>query len=205
MTRRWLLILLSIFLASCAGPGQTSPAPNQTDTIAVPTSTPTQVEASETILPTSTATMPSPSEEATSIPIATLTQTPIPAKTIAPLPTSPQTILPNANGIIAKFIGGPNSFLVVGGSQNGNWISAEDVAGVLSVDTEYQIESAFDSMGWIPGQEIVHEHICDQYFTDLDPFYTGASAVGVSGDWPVRLREPLEISTDSAVYLQAVR
>ena len=204
MTRRWLLILLSILLASCSGTGKTSPPPNQTDTIASPTILPTQVEASKTMMPTSTATMPSPSEEAISIPIPTHTHTPVPAKTIAPLPTSPQTILPNANGIIAKFIGGPKSFIVVGGSQDGNWISAQDVAGVLSVDTEYQIESAFDSMGWIPGQEIVHEHICDQYYIDLDPFYTGASAVGVSGDWSIRLREPLEISTDSEVYSQAL-
>jgi hypothetical protein len=119
------------------------------------------------------------------------------------LPTPPATIQPNPAAIIAQ-IKGSNWFMLVGSSQMESWISAGDVAGVLEDNTEYQINTVDEYLGWVTSQEVVYEHICDQYFINLEPFSIKETAVGVAGDWPLQPRKPLEISTDQEVYLQSV-
>ncbi len=181
MKPRWLLCILILLLASCANNGKRDLPVIQAET--VPTeAAPTVVEATEQVLPPPTEILPSPTPEETSPP----TNTPLPA------------------AIIARVAGGPNSFLVVGGSQNGSWISPADVVDDLALDTEYQLYTAFDFQGSITGQELAYEPICDQYYLSLNSFSITESAVGISGDWPVLPRIPMELSTDLEVYLQAI-
>jgi hypothetical protein len=198
MKTRWLLIVLILLLVSCSGPGRSEGPPTQADSI-ITSPASTETEATGTYTPTLTATEPP-----TETPTPTHTTTPAPTHTQAPLPTAPQSILPNPAAIIAKVDSGISSFLLVGGNQNGSWINSGDVAGVLSNNAEYQLHTAFESQGWVTGQNIVHEHICDQYFISVEPFATDQSVIGISGDWPLMPRKPLEISPDHEVYLQAL-
>lgn len=152
----------------------------------------------EVIQPTNT---PQP-QSATPVPAPTQTPGPVPTITQSPIPT--QTSIPNPAAIIAKLDGGPNSFILVGGSQNGNWINSADMEGEIALNSEYQILTAFEFQEWTTGNGLVYEPICDDYYETLDPFYISQSAVGVSGEWDVMPRIPQEISTDSDIYLEAL-
>lgn len=197
MKTRWPLIAVILLLASCSGPESTEvpPPPTETPQPAVPTQawteTPTMTSTTE---PTETNPPPPP----------TNTMPPAPPATQAPLPTSPPNILSSANTILAKIKGGPYEFFLVGGSQDGDWISAGDMAEVLPVDKDYQVYFANEFFAWYTGMSITHEHICDTYYVYLGLVPTEDSAVGVSGDWPVQPRTPLEISTDHEVYKMAL-
>lgn len=203
MKTRWFLILLIFLLAACSGTGTASPEPTQTESSPVPQPT-SQDTATEQAAPQPTATEPLPSLTVPPQAPPTHTYAPAPDYTQAPLPTYPDTILPNPAAIIAQVSGRPNSFQLVGGSQNGSWINAGDVAGVLSQNAEYQIHTADEFIGWVTGQSLVHELICNQYYVSTEPFSIDQSAVGIAADWPVTPRKPLEISPDQEVYLQAV-
>ena len=152
--------------------------------------------APDAIKPTSTSLPPSATPS--------LTQTPEPDPTITQIPVATQTSIPNPAAIIAKVEGGPISFILVGGSQNGNWISSADMEEEITVDSEYQLYTAYEFQDWITGKGLVYEPICDQHYVTFDPISISQSAVGVSGEWAVMPRTPLEISTDSEIYLQAV-
>lgn len=181
MKPRRLLCVLILLLASCVNTGERDLPAIQTET--VPTeAAPTAVLATEQVLPPPTEILPSPTSQE----------------------TSPPTNTPQPAAIIARGAGGPNSFLVVGGSQNGSWVSAADVADDLAIDGVYQLYSAFDFQGSFTGQELAYEPICDQHYLTLNSFSATESAVGVSGDWPVLARIPMELSTDLEVYLQAI-
>jgi len=191
MNPRCFITILFLSLVSCTGTGKTNFPPIQTE-IVTPFVTPSQVKATEVVLTPPTAIMPSPSIEETSTP------------TYTPIPAVLQTSIPQPAAIIAKVEGGMNSFILVGESQNGSWVNAADVAGVLTIDSEYQLYTAFEFQDWFTGQGVVYEPICDQHFITFDPFSISQSAVGVSGEWSVLPRTPLEISTDSEFYLKAV-
>ncbi len=203
MKKQWLIILLSMFLVSCSSRASTELAPTQTEPITNQKST-VQVEIVEQASPQPTATLPPPALTETFSPTPTYTYTPAPNSIQTPLPTSPPTVLPDPAAIIAQVEGNANWFMLVGGSQNGGWLNASDVAEVLSENAEYQIHTAYEYLGWVTGQSIVYEEFCDQYFLSLAPFSIDQTAVGLAGDWPVRPRTPLEISTDNEVYLQAL-
>ncbi len=198
MKPRWFLGLIIFLLVSCSGPGTSEALPSQAETIPA-TDQPSQVEPTEipptAVVPTSTVEEPPP---------PTQTFTPVPAYTQAPIPTAPFTEITNPAAIIARIGGGPSSFLLVGGSQIEGWIDAEDVASVLSPNAEYQIHTADEFVGWVTGQGIVPEQICNQYYIDTGLFSINQNAVGVSGDWTVRPRIPEEISTTNEIYLQAL-
>ena len=201
MKKRWLLILLSLLMASCSGTASTEQEPNQTEPIS--TQEPTALVAgTEKASTQSTTTLPTPSPTETFSPI--LTFTPAPTSIQPSLPTQPPTLLPNPAAIIAQVEGNANWFMLVGGSQNGDWISAGDVADNLSPNAEYQVHTAGAYQGYVTGQSIVHEDLCDQYFVSLVPFSIDQTAVGVAGDWPLRPRTVLGISPDNETYLQAL-
>jgi len=174
--RKYSLIVFLVLLVSCAAP--------------------------DVIQPASTALPPSATPAPTQTPDPTQTPESLPTNTQSPVVK--QTSIPNPAAIITKVEGGPNSFMLIGGSQNGNWISSADLEGVIAVDSEYQLFTAFEFQDWITGNELVHEPICDQYYVTFDPISISQSAVGVSGDWDVIPRTPLELSTESEIYLQAV-
>ena len=187
MNPRWLLCVLILLMASCGSTGERNLPPTQTDTVKTLTA-PTAVLKTEEVLPPPTEILPSP----------TIGYTATPADT--PLPAEAQTV----SAIIAKVEGGPTSFLLVGGSQNGNWVNAADVIKELSIFSEYQLYSASDFKGSVPSQGTVYEPICDQYYLPLDSYPGSESAVGVSGEWPVLPRTSIEIPIDTETYLRAI-
>ena len=203
MKPRWLVSVLILLLASCGGTGKTSLPPTQTDPAAAQETT-AKVEATEAVLPsptlplpTHTSVLPSPTIEDTAIPTTTSIITPVPAATLV------ESSIPAA--IIAKVEGGQDwIFFLVGGSQDGNWIGAGDVGDILEENTDFQLHTAFENEGWITGRHIVHEHICDQYFINTEPFAISQSAVGVAGDWPLRPRAVTEIPTKNEIYKTAL-
>ena len=179
------LILLILAVAGCSTPVSPTPLPTEAGVPVVlsPTLTPKSII-------TSTATL--------------FPATSTPTQTHTPIPAEPQPISFKPSAIIAKIEGGTKSFLLLGGNQNGNWVSAADVAGVIAIDSEFKIYTAYEFQDWIPVQELRHEPFCNQYYISLDPTSTDQSAVGVAGDWPVLPRTPQEIPLDTEIYLQAV-
>jgi len=180
-----IIIFLLVF-AGCSAPISPSPPQKEiTEQIVLPpTWTPE---------PVSTSTF-SPLPETTSTP--TMTNTPDAA--------TPEPMLSQSAAIIARVEGGPDSFLLVGGSQNGSWVSAADMAGVLAGGTHYQLYSPFEFQDWVTGQELTFARICDEHFISIDPSFSDQSGLGVSGEWTVLPRTPMELSTDLEVYLQAI-
>ena len=180
------ILFLVLAVASCSSPSVLSP-------------TPTEVSEQIDLQPTLT---PEPDFTSTFTPLPETSSTP--TMTNTPDPATPGPILSQSAAIIARVEGGPDSFLLVGGSQNGNWISAADMVGVLAGGTNYQLYNPFDFQDWVIGQELNFARTCNQHFITIDPPFTSKSAVGVSSDWDVQPRTPVELSTDLKVYLEAI-
>lgn len=198
MKKCCFVILLSLLMVSCAGTAKTEPAPTPTEPI--PTQEPTG-QSEESVQASLQPTTTEVASTETFSPTLTSTYTPAPTSS---QPTSAPAILSDPAAIIAQVEGNANWFLLVGGSQNGSWISAADVAGVLADNTAYQINTADEHLGWVSSQQVVHEQLCDQYFVSLEPFSINETAVGVAGDWPLQPRKPLEINPDQEVYKYAL-
>jgi hypothetical protein len=177
MKFRWLLSIFILLFVSygCIDYKQLPPAGNDTATAFV--------EPTDPILHS-----PTPEE--------------IPTQTPLPVPTDTLVLQPSA--IIAKVEGGPNSFILVGGSLNGSWVGQEGVLESLEANQNFQLYTAFEFQGWISGQKVTYEPICDQHYLTFGPFSIDQSAVAVAGDWEVLPRIPLEIATDSEIYSQAL-
>lgn len=186
MERRVGFFILVLALAGCSSPAViTATHSEPTAAVEIPTSLTQIPDLTETITPP-----PEP------------TATPTPA--ITPEPAAPQIPDQGTSAIIARVEGGVNSFLLVGGSQNGSWINAADVAAHDDLSSDYHIYTAFDSPGFAGGSEPTYEMICDQYFINLEPLPISQSALGITGSWDVLPRVPLELSTDLEVYLRAI-
>lgn len=101
--KRIFIIILLLSMAGCNVPSSpTTQSPEISDPVELaPTSTPEIAFTS------------------TSTPIPTEPSTPTPTMTHTPEPAEP--ILSQSAAIIARVEGGPSSFLLVGGSKNGNW------------------------------------------------------------------------------------
>ncbi len=140
----------------------------------------------------------------TDTPLPAATSTPTPTATSTQIPATPQTSISKPDAIIARVDGGVNSFLLVGGSQNGSWVRAADMVDVIAAETKYQLYTPFEIENHVTGQEVLFARLCDQHFITIDPPFNSKSAVGVSGEWDVMPRTPLELSTDAEVYLRAV-
>lgn len=202
MKPRWLVSILVLVMASCGGSGKTSLPPTETD-ITPALETPAGAEATEVVLPsatlalpTNTAVMPSPTVEDTAVPTTASLVTPLPAATLA------KNSIPTA--IIAKLENGVNSFLLIGGSQNGSWLSAGEVAAGLPVIEEYQLYIRSVFQGWITSKGVIYDPICGEHFVDFTPFNMDEGGVGSSGAWTLIPRTPSEISTENETYLTAV-
>ncbi len=180
------ILFLVLAVASCSSPSVLSP-------------TPTEVTKQVDLQPTLT---PEVDIANTVTPLPEVTSTPIP--TISPDPAAPELTNPLPAAIIARVEGGTNSFLLVGGSQNGIWISAADMVDVITADTKYQLYTAFEIENHVTGQELTFARLCDLHFITIDPSFPSQSAVGISSQWSVLPRAPLELSTDLEVYLQAI-
>ena len=176
------ILFLILAVAGCSSPTDLSPTPTvfMEQVVFQPTLTPELISAATS----------------TSLPEATSNPTAIPA--------TPQPPISDPSVILARVKGGLNSFFVVGGSHNGSWQSPVDVAAGTSFETEFQIFSAFDLKDQISGQEPMLEPICNQYFINLNMPSLSQSAVGVSGQWDVLPRLPLELSVDAEVHLRAI-
>ena len=180
------ILILILGLVSCSAPPAQSPTPTEvTEQVALQPTLTSEVILADTITP-----------------LPALTSTPTP--TITPVPVTPQISNPKPAAIIARVEGGTNSFILVGGSQNGSWVTAADIAGIIELDPGYQLYTPFEFQDWIAGQGLVYEPICDQYFVTVAPDPINQSAVGVSGNWDVLPRTPMKLSTDLEVYLKAI-
>jgi hypothetical protein len=198
MKIRWLIILLVLFLVSCSSP---EIIPTQTESLSLPAEA-TQTEVVE--IPAKEV-EPSFTSADTSTPTLAPIQPPAPANTQAPIPTQPQVFRPDSPAIIAKVEGMQDwVFFLVGGSQDGSWVSAEAVGEVFEEDTNFQLLTAFEDGGYFSGRYIIHEHICDQYYVNTAPFSISESAVGVAGKWPLRPRTVIEIPTKHPIYKEAL-
>ena len=181
------IIILILAAAGCSVPISPSPPP-------------TEVSEQSDLQPTLT---PEPGFTSTFTPLPETSSTP--TMTNTPDPATPGPILSQPAAIIARVEGGPDSFLLVGGSQSGSWVSAADMEGVLAGGGEnYQLYTPFDFQSWVIGQELNFARTCNQHFITIDPPFTSKSAVGVSSDWDVQPRTPVELSIDLEVYLQAI-
>jgi hypothetical protein len=138
----------------------------------------------------------------TSTPFPTDPFTPTP--TLTPTPETAQPMLSQSAAIIARVEGGPVSFLLVGGSQNGSWVSAGEIAGDLAAGSNFKLYTPFGSQGWVTGQELNVARTCYQHFITIDPAFPNQSAVGISAGWDVLPRAPMELSTDLEVYLKEI-
>ena len=147
------ILFLVLAVASCSSPSVLSP-------------TPTAVTEQADLQPTLT---PEVDLANTVTPLPTVTSTPTP--TITPDPAAPGLTNPLPAAIIARVEGGPDSFLLVGGSQNGSWVSAVDMAGVIAADTKYQLYTAFEIENHVTGQELTFARLCDQHFITIDPSF----------------------------------
>jgi len=184
--RQLSIIFLILAITGCSSP--TGQYPSQTEVRE-------QVNLSPTLTPELDFT-------STFTPLPEASYTPTPTNTPAPATTKP--IISKPAAIIARVEGGVNSFILVGGTKNGNWISAAEVAEIADFDTEYQLYTAFEFQDWITGQKPEHEPICDQHFVSINQISTNQSAFGITGEWSVLPRTPLEQSPDTEIYLQAV-
>jgi len=180
------ILILMLAIAGCSSPTVISPPP-------------TEVTEQVDFQPTLT-----PEIDNTSTPSPLPTTTPPPTPTNTPIPPTQQPSISGPAPIIARVDGGPDSFLLIGGSQNGNWVSAVDMAGVLASNINYQLYTPFEIQTKVTGKELTFARICDEHFISIDPSFPSQSVVGVSGKWPVLPRTPLELSTDLEVYLKAI-
>lgn len=195
MKQIWVLSFIILISTSCGGAGRSNLSPIETD---IPLPTATQAEEiliTETVMVEPTEVLATETEPAppTTIPQAT-----------APEETPTQIAPAQPAAIIARTEDGPNSFYMVGGSQNGHWLSGEDMAAFLAANQAYNLYSAFGFEGEQQAESLVFEPICDDHFVSFNPLTNPQSVVGVTGDWPVLPRTPQTLPTDTEVYLKAV-
>ncbi len=141
---------------------------------------------------------------------STSTVTPFPTDPYTPTPTMTPTAAPAQQtlsqpaAIIARVAGGPKSFLLLGGSQNGSWVAAAEMEGDLTGRSKYKLYIPFEFQEWGLGQELGFARLCDEHFITIDRALSSQSAVGISGDWDVFPRTPVALSTEIEPYLQSV-
>ena len=153
-------------------------------------------EAPATILPYPTTVDLSTSTSAPTLITATSTQ---PANSPVPPTTNvfPVVIYPPYDS--------PNGYLL-GGTQNGFWIDSIETARLLRGDEQYWLytdrEEVGRSFGSVP---IQNSPICPNWYEiSLAPLPASPSTIAIGGDWNALPRIPLEMSTDSDVYHQAL-
>lgn len=138
--------------------------------------------------PTSLPVTPSPTAQ-TSLPVA-----PPPTMQAADRPFS---------AILARMY--PGSFLLLGGVENGEWLSPETAASHLSDGEMYQTFSTLGTTGSAKGSAPEYDRFCSGYWVKTDSYPFGGRSVAVTGDWNVTPRIAQELPTDQATYIEVVR
>ena len=103
--------------------------------------------------------------------------------------------------IIARMAAGP--FYLLGGTQNGEWVSPEEVIPDLA-DEDYRVFIMNGSIGPARGAEPVYDEYCKSYRIDLDSYPQENQAVGTNGDWNVTPHLAQEIPTDNSTYINTL-
>lgn len=180
MKKMWLVWILPIMMLSCGGatPLMGSPTPE----VVSPSLTP---NAAAALLP------------GTAIPV-------IASPTMKPpdLPQATQKSGGPFSAIIVRMV--PGSFVLLGGTENGEWLSPETVVPHLGERALYQIYGAGGTTGTARGKRPVMHQICQEYQVETDSYPLGGQAVGVTGTWNVVPRLAQEIPYDNPTYVDAL-
>lgn len=114
------------------------------------------------------------------------------------------TITVERTAILARVAGGLDSFILVGGIENGNWTSAENTEITFAAVQEYSLYSATEFAVRQKAKTFNYDPICDDNFATFSSLDMDQSAVGITGEWDVLARTPQTLPTDTEVYLEAV-
>ena len=176
------MYILAALVASCSFPAVT------------PTVIPT-----EEIIPSATAVAVEVSS-----PTAPPLQTDIPA-TVLPVVTPPIAQVNNQpfSAILVRIYPGP--FLLLGGTENGEWLTPEAVAPHLLDGEMYPTFYSFGPGGLAKGKAPNYNQICREYQVETDSYPLGGRAVAVTGDWNVMPRVAQELPTEHATYVEEVK
>lgn len=141
-------------------------------------------------------------------PTALPAQTDIPA--IASPTLSPANPPPTAqvndqpfSAILARMV--PGSFVLLGGTENGGWLSPETMVPYLSDGEMYQVYGVDGPTGSTRGKVPNYNQICREYRVETDSYPFGGRAVGVTGTWNVMPRLAQEIPTDNPTYVDELK
>jgi len=128
-------------------------------------------------------------------PTLTATLEPTPAVTLEP---DYQLFSP----VIARMFPGP--FYLLGGTQNGEWLSPETVIPHISNET-YQVFGMHGPTGSSKGEEPIFEAPCQIYRVETDSYPLSGPAVGVTENWDVTPRLVEEFPVDTPAYIDEIR
>jgi hypothetical protein len=121
----------------------------------------------------------------------------------SPPTEGPQTGDRPFSAIIAR--SAPISFYLLGGTENGEWLSAETVVPHLTGGEEYRLYGLGGLSGLTEGQEPLPDQICPLYWVATDSGFPGGLEVGVTGNWDATPRLAQEIPSDHPTYVEAIR
>lgn len=175
MKKNWPYFVVLALLIACSG-------------LTVPAMTPTPAVAS-----------PTPTIMATNTPLVSM---PTMTVTTESIPTEqPRVDNRPFSVVVARMAPGP--FYLLGGTENGEWLSPETVIPHLTNET-YQVFGMNGPTGAAKGKQPVFEEFCRMYRVETDSYPFGGLAVGVTGSWNVIPRVAEELPTDTPVYVDEV-
>ncbi|MGD8404103.1 MAG: hypothetical protein PVJ21_10605 [Anaerolineales bacterium] len=121
---------------------------------------------------------------------------------IAPTVGQGQIDAQSLSAVIVRMVPGP--FFLLGGTQNGEWLSPETVIPYLAAET-YQVFGMNGPGGTVEGAQPAFEEYCMAYRIETDSYPPGGRAVGVTGSWNATPRLGQEFPTDNETYVEALR
>ena len=178
------LLLLAFLLSACG----TNAAPTQTQS---PTATDTPSSSTSTLIPNTPA-VPTPTANPKDIPATT-----IPPSLIPPTPTPDMSVF--------AIIDGRTSYLL-GGSQNGVWLSADMTAPYVLDGEEYRLFNSTEHLGNGIGNkaETIENGPCTRNYTvALDPKPDYVPVLEIAGSWDVLPRTTTRLAP-AVVYKDAI-
>jgi hypothetical protein len=143
-------------------------------------------------------------EEPADTPAATDT-IPAPTAEPTPAPTNTPTLPVGLFPIAVSTDYNPGSAVLLGGAENGAWVSAADAAVRLSGGETYMLYSLDGPQGTTIGSQPAPDMICPQYYMQWNPAPSVPSLIGVGGGWNALPRMPKASDiSDYPVYAAAV-
>jgi len=107
------------------------------------------------------------------------------------------------SAIIAR--SAPTSFYLLGGTQDGEWLSPETVVPYLSGGEVYQLYDVGGPSGLTEGKEPLPDQTCPLHWVATDSGFQDGLTVGMTGNWNATPRLVEEHPTDTPVYVDAIR